>query len=352
MRSGLLTPEKQEKALETVARNATSLTQIVEDVLDVSRIISGKIRMNIQDVDLPSVVREALETVRPAAESKRVRIETSVDPKAARVSADPERLQQIMWNLLSNAVKFTGSDGRIEVRVERVDSHVEVTVSDTGIGIPKEFLPHVFERFRQADASVSREHGGLGLGLAITRHLVELQGGRISASSDGPGKGASFRVVLPVRAVATVEASVIAQGGPAARIEVPDLSGIHILAVDDEPDALSLIREVLEATHATVESAASGQEALECVEKETFDVLVADLGMPKMSGFDLIAELRSSTRREVRELPAAALSAYARSEDRAKALSNGFQLHLTKPIDPGEFMAAIASLAGRSKVDR
>ena len=351
MRSGLLTPEKQERALEIVARNATSLTQIVEDVLDVSRIISGKVRMNIQPVELAAIVRDALETVRPAADAKKVQIEMSVDPQATMVSGDPERLQQIIWNVVSNAVKFTGSGGRVEVRLSQVDSRVHVTVQDTGIGIAPEFLPHVFERFRQADASVSREHGGLGLGLAISRHLLELQGGAIYASSEGRGKGATFRIELPVRAVAGREATDRPKTAARTAITVPDLRGVRILAVDDEPDALALIREVLEATQATVETAGSGQEALDCIEKTTFDVLVADLGMPRMTGFDLIAALRKSLRREVREMPAAALTAYARSEDRAKALRSGFQLHLTKPIEPGELMAAMASLAGREKPD-
>jgi PAS domain S-box-containing protein len=346
MRSGLLSPEKQNKALETVARNATSLTQIVEDVLDVSRIISGKVRLNIQAVEMPEIVREAMDTVRPAADAKGVHLDTVVDRQATTVSGDPERLQQIMWNLLSNAVKFTGSGGRIEVRLARLDSHVEVTVSDTGMGIAPEFLPHVFERFRQADPGISREFGGLGLGLAITRHLVELQGGLVSASSEGRGKGTTFRVELPVMPKARLEATEPAPPVPGAgRIEVPDLRGVRILAVDDDADALALIREILEATQATVETAASGSEALECIEKEAPDVLLADLGMPKMSGFELLDRIRRSTRPEVRDLPAAALTAYARSEDRAKALRSGFQLHLTKPIDPGELMAAIASLA-------
>jgi PAS domain S-box-containing protein len=349
MRSGLLSPEKHDKALETVVRNATSLTQIVEDVLDVSRIISGKIRLNIQAVELPEIVREALDTVRPAAEAKRLQIETTIDADATTVSGDPERLQQILWNLLSNAVKFTKSGGRIEVRLTRVDSHVELTVHDTGIGIAREFLPHVFERFRQADASVSREYGGLGLGLAITRHLVELQGGRISASSEGPGHGSTFRLELPIRAVARPASPPLQPAPRSARIAVPDLTGVRILAVDDEPDALALIGEILEATQATVESASSGQQAIDCIERETPDVLIADLGMPRMSGFDLIALVRRSPRQEIRDLPAAALTAYARSEDRSKALQAGFQMHLTKPIDPGDLMNAMASLAGRAK---
>jgi CheY-like chemotaxis protein len=351
MRSGLLTPEKHDKALETVARNATSLTQIVEDVLDISRIISGKIRLNVQPVEMPDVIREALDTVRPAAEAKRLTVDTVIEPGATTVSGDPERLQQIMWNLLSNAVKFTGSGGRIEVRLARVDSLIRVTVQDSGVGIAKEFLPYVFERFRQADASVSREYGGLGLGLAITRQLVELQGGRVAVASEGRGQGATFSVELPVRAVAAPQPAPQAPASPGPRIEVPDLRGIRILAVDDETDALSLIREILEATQATVTCASSGHEALACIEKETPDVLLADLGMPRMSGFDLIDAVRRSPRLDVRELPAAALTAYARSEDRAKALTAGFQMHLTKPIDPGALMAAMASLAGRASVD-
>ena len=353
MRSGLLSPAKQEKALDTVARNATSLTQIVEDVLDVSRIIAGKVRLQAQAVELPGIIGEAVDTVRPAAEAKGIHVETVVDPRGTTVWGDPERLQQIMWNLLSNAVKFTGSGGRIDVRLASRDSHVEVTVRDTGVGIPAEFLPHVFERFRQADAGISREHGGLGLGLAIARHLVELQGGLISASSEGRGKGATFRVELPVRPSGRVTAPAEAPALPSAEgITVPDLRGVRILAVDDDADALALIGEILELTQATVETAASGRTALECIEREVPDVLVADLGMPRMSGFDLIDRVRQSARPEVRELPAAALTAYARSEDRARALRSGFQLHLTKPIDPAEFMAAMASLARRTKVDR
>jgi PAS domain S-box-containing protein len=352
MQSGMITGEKQSRALDTVARNVTSLTQIVEDVLDVSRIISGKVRLDVQPVDLPVVIHEAVETVRPAADAKGIRVETIVDPHAAPVSGDPERFQQILWNLLSNAVKFTERGGRVQVRLERVNSHLEVTVSDTGVGIPAEFLPHVFERFRQADAGISRVRGGLGLGLAIARHLVELQGGRISVASDGPGKGSTFRIELPVRIVGPERSSDEREHPQAPRasthITVPQLQGIRILAVDDDRDALALVREILEATGATVVTADSGQRALEKMEQTPPDVLVADLGMPQMSGFELIDRVRRSKRREIREMPAAALTAYARSEDRAKALRGGFQLHLAKPVDPGELMAAMAALAKRS----
>jgi len=352
MQSGLLTGEKRTRAMDTVERNVTSLTQIVEDVLDLSRIISGKLRLDVQAVDLPSVVHNAVETVRPAADAKGVRLVAIADPRAAPVSGDPERLQQILWNVLSNAVKFTERGGRVQVRLERVDSHIELTVSDTGVGISAEFLPHVFDRFRQADSGISRSRGGLGLGLAITRQLVELQGGRIYAESDGPGTGATFRIELPLRsanAAVPAEKREHPDTSPAEHpIAVPQLDGIRILAVDDDRDALALVREILEATGAAVVTADSAQDALDLLERMTPDVLVADLGLPQMSGFDLIDRVRRSERPAVRGMPAAALTAYARSEDRTKALRSGFQLHLAKPVDPGELMAAMAVLAKRA----
>jgi PAS domain S-box-containing protein len=349
VQSGLMTGEKQTRAMDAVSRNVTSLAQIVEDVLDVSRIVSGKLRLELQAVELPDVIRHAVETVRPAAETKGLRLETLVDPFAAPVSGDPDRLQQVLWNLLSNGVKFTPRGGTVQIRLERVDSHVEVSVSDTGIGMAADFLPFAFDRFRQADSSIGRAHGGLGIGLAITRHLVELHGGRISVTSDGPGKGSTFRVELPIRSV---------QGGsrlapplsstaaaPLERLTVPELSGVRILAVDDDRDALALVREILETTGATVATADSGQQALEAMERATPDVLLADLGMPTMTGFELIDRVRRSDSAEIRKIPAAALTAYARSEDRTRALRSGFQMHLAKPIDPSELMAAMAALA-------
>lgn len=356
MQAGLLTSEKQGRALDTVARNITSLTQIVEDVLDVSRIISGKVRLDMQSVELPALVEEAVTTMRPAAEAKGVRFEMMMDPRTPPVSGDPERLRQILWNLLSNAVKFTERGGRVQVRLERVRSHVEITVSDTGVGIPEEFLPHVFERFRQADASFTREHGGLGLGLAIARHLVDLHGGGIFVASGGRGKGSTFRIELPVRIVhgdVPLDEREHAQAGATgARITVPQLRGIRILAVDDDHDALALVREILETTGATVVTADSATQALESLERNKPDVLLADLGMPQMNGFQLIDRVRRSEHPEIRQIPAAALTAYARSEDRARALRSGFQMHLAKPIDPGELMAAVATLAKRSNEHR
>ena len=348
MQSGLLTGEKQTRAVDTVSRNVNSLVQIVEDVLDVSRIISGKLRLEMQAVDLPGVVQAAVATVRPAADAKGIAIETISGPRAETVSGDPERLQQILWNLLSNAVKFTDRGGHVEVRLTRVNAHVEVTVTDTGAGIPAAFLPHVFERFRQADAGITRTHGGLGLGLAITRHLVELQGGRIYAGSEGPGKGSTFRIQMPVSSgdqVGDGDPSRASRAAP--HLVMPRLDGIRVLAVDDDRDALALVQEILEATGAAVETAASARQALESIERTAPDVLLADLGMPQMSGFDLIELVRQSERPEIQRMPAIALTAYARSEDRAKVLRSGFQIHLSKPVDPGELMAAVAALAGR-----
>ena len=353
MQSGLIARDKQVKVIDTVARNATSLTHIIEDVLDVSRIISGKLRLDVQSVDVSHVVANAVESVQPAATAKGVRVTVIADPRSEPVAGDPERLQQLVWNLVSNAVKFTARDGQVQVRVERANSRVNIIVSDTGVGIAPEFLPHVFERFRQADAGTTRKHGGLGLGLAITRHLVELHGGTIEATSDGLGKGTTFRVSLPVMIVHGASASrdTVGDVESAPTPSIPNLRGIRILVVDDDSDALMLLREILETTGADVTTVDSAKAALERVETARPDVLIADLGMPNMDGFELISQLRHARNMAVRDVPAAALTAYARSEDRAKALRTGFQMHLAKPIDPGELMAAVASLARRNRAD-
>jgi PAS domain S-box-containing protein len=351
IRAGLVTGEKQTRAVETIERNATALTQIVEDVLDVSRIISGKVRLNVQPVDLPQVVRDALEGTMPAANAKGVRVEAVLDPRAAPVSGDPDRLQQVVWNLVANAVKFTGRGGKVQVRLERVNSHVEIVVSDTGIGISPAFLPHVFERFRQEDSSITRERGGLGLGLAIARHFIEMHGGTINASSSGEGKGSTFRVELPLMIVhpqVGADTRVHPQAElPGGRIPIPQLTGVHVLTVDDDRDSLRMVREILEAGGAQVSGADSALDALEILEREHPDVLIADLGLPQVDGFELVSRIRQHPDVHVRDVPAAALTAYARSEDRAKALRSGFHMHLSKPIDPGELMAAVATLARR-----
>jgi PAS domain S-box-containing protein len=353
VRSGLVSGDKVGRAVETIERNATSLTQIVEDVLDVSRIISGKIRLNVQTVDMPKVIRDSVEGIMPAADARGVRIETIVDPRAAPIAGDPERLQQVIWNLMSNAVKFTGRGGRVQVRLARVNSHVEVVVSDTGIGISPEFLPHIFERFRQADSGTTRERGGLGLGLAIARHLIEMHGGTIHAASGGVGQGTTLRVTLPLMIVhPETQIGLRAHPhtpSPAGKISVPDLHGLRVVAVDDDRDALRLVREILEAAGAEVFTAESAIDALAALDAAPPPhVLLADLGMPRMDGFELIARIREHSDPAIRDVPAAALTAFARSEDRAKALRSGFQLHLSKPIDPGELMAAIAALARRT----
>jgi PAS domain S-box-containing protein len=353
LRSRVLKEDRRDQALETLERNATTLTQMVEDVLDVSRIAAGKIRLHIQPVDLATVLGDALATITPAADAKGVRLESILESEVGRVSGDPDRLLQVIWNLLSNAVKFTPRGGRVQMRLQRVDSHVEVTVSDTGIGIHDDFLPHLFERFRQADSTTTRTHGGLGLGLAIARRIVELHGGSIVAFSPGEGKGATFRVELPVMIVHTgADAERRTHPRTDARrrppVEFPTLPDICVLVVDDDRDALELVREILESAGARVRTATSAGSAIASIEDDLPDVLVSDLGMPGMDGYELIRHVRAMEG-PAKELPAAALTAYARSEDRAKTLRLGFEMHLAKPIDPSELIAAVDSLARRRR---
>jgi len=315
LRSGMMTADKHARALKTVERNATALTQIVEDVLDVSRIISGKVRLNVQPVDLPAVVSNAVETVAPAADAKQIRMQKILDPRAAPISGDPDRLQQIVWNLLSNAVKFTPKHGVVQVRVERVNSHVEIVVSDTGNGISPDFLPHIFERFRQEDSASTREHGGLGLGLglAIVRHLVELHGGTIHAASDGRDKGSTFRVRLPVMIVHREPPPEERRVHPMTDLaeiatHLPDLHGVSVLAVDDDTDARALVCETLETRGARVVAVDSAEEALQMLETQRPDVVLADIGMAHTDGFALIKRLRQSDDHRLRDVPAAALT--------------------------------------------
>jgi PAS domain S-box-containing protein len=351
LRSGMLPQDKAERGLETLERNATWLTRIVEDVLDVSRIITGKIRLDVQPVEFPIIIDNAVQTFQPAADAKGVRLQTLVDPQVGPVSGDPARLQQVVWNLVSNAVKFTPRGGRVQVRLEAVNSHVEVVVSDTGAGIRPDFLPFVFERFRQAEAGTTRKTGGLGLGLAIVRHIVEMHGGTVDASSPGEGLGATFRVRLPLMIVHPESLKPPREHPRTERRDplqpLDGLDGVHVLAVDDEEDALMLLRVVLETAGATVTTIASPTAALERIDQVKPDVLVLDLGMPGIDGFEVIRRIRKSSDPAVRNIPAAALTAFARSEDRTRALQCGFEMHLAKPVDPGELVASVATLARR-----
>jgi CheY-like chemotaxis protein len=350
MRGEMLAPDQVGRAVETLERNARWLTQIVDDVLDVSRIVSGKIRLDVQAVELASVVDNAVATVQPAADAKSVRIQSLIDPRVGPVSGDPDRLQQVMWNLVSNAVKFTPKGGRVQVRLERVNSHVEVVVSDTGIGISKDFLPLVFDRFRQADSGSTRRTGGLGLGLSIVRHLTEMHGGSVHAASDGENQGATFTVRLPLMIVQPSAAQ--QREHPLAERRNPlqqlaDLAGVRVLAVDDDADALGLLKDVLQAAGAEVATAQSAAAAMATIATFLPDALVADIGMPDVDGFELIRQVRASEDKRVRDIPAAALTAFARSEDRTKALQTGFEMHLAKPVDPGELVASVATLVRR-----
>jgi PAS domain S-box-containing protein len=351
IRSGQMDEEAVARALETVERNARSQAQLIEDLLDVSRIVTGKLRLDIRTVDLAPVIDGAITSARPAADAKRISIRADLDPRLPRVSGDPERLQQVVWNLLSNAVKFTPEGGRVEVSTRQRDSQVEIVVSDTGRGIPAEFLPHVFDRFRQADQSTTRAQGGLGLGLAVVRHLVELHGGTARAESGGEGKGATFIVSLPANGAARPrdgDEPPQADGkAPSASDEEPSLEALRVLVVEDDADARELIALALRRLGAEAVGASSADEALDLLSRERFDVLLSDIGMPERDGYSLIAELRALPPERGGATPAAALTAYAREEDRDKALAAGFQAHLPKPISPAELIETVARLAGR-----
>jgi PAS domain S-box-containing protein len=337
------------RGLDAIVRNAQAQAQLVTDILDVSRIVSGKLRLETQPVDLVTVVYAALDAVRPAADAKRIRLATSLSLNSPIVSGDPSRLQQVVWNLLSNAVKFTPPGGEVHVAVERGDSQFSVTVRDNGGGIDPEFLPRMFERFAQADTSSKRQHGGLGLGLAIVRHLVELHGGTVEARSEGLGKGASFVVRLPVRAVGPQSHEWSSQWTE-GRMDIPrevSLLGLRVLVVDDEADARDLAGTVLAAAGADVVVAGSAPEGLECLRHERFDVLLADIGMPSQDGYEFIAQVRALPPDHGGRIPAAALTAYGRADDAARALAAGFGVHLAKPTSPADLTAVVARLAGR-----
>jgi PAS domain S-box-containing protein len=344
-RLGSDSPDYQ-RGLDTIERNARIQGQIVGDLLDMSRIISGKVQLDIEPLDLQEVLTAAIDSVRPSIEAKKLRFRTVFDARAARIRGDANRLQQVFWNLLTNAVKFTPSGGSIQVTLERVNSHVEVTVEDSGIGIKPEFLAFVFDRFRQADSTTSRRYGGLGLGLSIVKHLIEHHGGSVRVKSPGEGLGSSFIVALPVSAIHSSPTDRLPEVSfgefDLSAVELPSLSNVRVLIVDDEDDARYLIDRFIVERGGQSVMAKSAAEALQVLANERVDIIVSDVGMPDIDGYELIRRVRKAS--AAANTMAIALTAYARAEDRQRALLAGYQMHLAKPVDPRELIAGIASL--------
>jgi signal transduction histidine kinase/CheY-like chemotaxis protein len=351
LRSGGLTDKKREHAVEVIERNADAQNHLIADLLDISRILTGKLRINASQLDFANVVDMAVEGIRPAADAKRIQFETDLDRASATMRGDGDRLQQVALNLLANAVKFTPKGGRVFVRLKRVESDLELTVEDTGEGISPNFLPHVFDSFRQSDASTSRRHGGLGIGLSIAKHIVELHGGTIEARSAGLGKGSTFIVCLPISPLVSTTlgiSRVPATKEDTAEASMPgDLRGTEVLIVDDEPDARELIAYVLESCGAGVRVAASVRDALTELERFTPQVIISDIGMPNEDGYALIRSVRTLPAENKRNIPAVALTAFARNEDRTRALVEGFNVHIAKPVEPSALVQAVIDLAGQ-----
>jgi PAS domain S-box-containing protein len=344
-------PVDRQHGLQVIERNARAQAQLVDDLLDQSRILAGRMRLDVQRVVLVGIVHAAIESALPAAQAKGVRVESILDPRGGVVSGDPGRLQQVVWNLLSNAIKFTPKGGRVQVLLERLNSHVAISVSDTGMGIPASFLPHVFDRFSQRDSTASREYGGLGLGLSISRQLTEMHGGTIEAKSPGEGRGATFTVHLPLVVAQEEDAGVPSEHPTHPTLPdnapLPDLQGIRVLVVEDETDARELIGRILASHGALVSSANSAQEALAILETSRPDVLVSDVGMSGTDGYQLMRKIRAGEPKG-RRLPALALTAFARAEDRKRAMIAGYQAHLAKPFDVAELVLMVAGLMDRT----
>ncbi len=335
---------RRPRAVETIERNAVAMAQLIEDLLDMSRIISGKMRLEVQRVDIARTVEAAIESVQPAADARDIRLTRAVEPMLPSVSGDPTRLQQVAWNLLSNAVKFTPRGGTVDVAMRQAESYLEIAVTDTGKGIAPSFLPHVFEAFRQEEGGPAHPRGGLGLGLAITRQLVELHGGKIEARSEGEGRGSTFIVCLPVGAT-----PVPGQPRPSSRPPLPiprppQLQGLRVLVVDDEEDARQLVKAVLEDCGCIVMIAGSVDQALEAFEHDVPNMLISDIGMPGRDGYELIRRVRALPRDKGGDVPAAALTGYARAEDRRQLLNSGYSMHIAKPVEPAELVAVVVSL--------
>jgi len=343
LRTETLTDAKRAHALEIIEANARLQTQLVADILDVSRIITGKLRLEVQRVNLERVVSAAVETLRPAASAKRIEIQLKVDPRLNAMRGDPDRLQQVMWNLLSNAIKFCSHGGHVVVTIAPIDGQIEVVVTDDGEGIPADILPHIFERFRQGDNTTRRRHGGLGLGLAIVRHLVELHGGTVVAQSPGPGLGATFRVQLPRLAIPDV-----APARDAAKPEpaTPDLAGLHVVVLDDDAAICEILSLFLEGSGARVSSVTTVAEAMKTINAERPDAVISDISMPEEDGYDLVRQLQA-VNHDVPSIPMLALTAHARVEEQHRILSAGFHAHLTKPVDRQALVAVVAKLCGR-----
>lgn len=355
-------PERLNKGLETIERTARSQNQLIDDLLDVSRIVTGKLRLDVRPVEIADIITSAIDSLRPAADNKAVRLQTVIDPMAGVVAGDAERLQQAIWNLLANAIKFTPKGGRVQVRLERVNSHVEVVVSDTGIGIEPDFLPFVFDRFRQADGSKTRNFGGLGLGLSIVRHLVELHGGSAHVASEGAGKGSVFTLKLPTIITTEPLLDLTSRGvrrHPIAEPEDPRpealgastaLAGISILVVEDEADAREMMRAMLGFYGAKVTTAANASDGLAKMAGTDIDLLISDIEMPGEDGYSLIRQLRlGAAEIPSTNIPAIALTAHARASDRLEAIEAGFDTHVAKPFEPAELVAVIIGLLRRTR---
>ena len=349
LRAGQLDSRRTERALEVIDRNIRSQAQLIEDLLDISRITMGKLRLDVRPILPTDVIRAAAESVAFAAEARDIRIQQILDSSIGPVRGDFERLQQVVWNLLSNAIKFTPKGGRVQIVLERVNSHVEIRVTDNGKGIDPEFLPHIFQRFTQADTVMTRRQGGLGLGLAIARSIIELHGGSITAHSEGREKGSTFVLSLPVMAITHERTT--ERVHPRAWTEIslacpPEVRGLNVLVVDDEIDTGEMIREVLENCGANVQVADSAEAAFKNFCTRPPDVLISDIGMPEVDGYEFIRRVREYERNRGVKVPAIALTAFARIEDRVKSLAAGYQMHIAKPVEPAELLTIVASLSG------
>jgi signal transduction histidine kinase len=348
LRSGKLDEATAVRALETIERNARAQAQLISDLLDVSRIITGKLRLDLKPIELPRIIDATLDSIRPAADAKDIQLDVALAPLRSPVVGDADRLQQVVWNLLSNAIKFTPRGGRVAVRLETSQQNAVIRVTDTGVGIRPDFLPYVFDRFRQAESTITRSHGGLGLGLSIVRHLVELHGGTVEVDSPGEGRGATFSVQLPIRSELTEVLSDdrAGQSGWQSLWNPTLLQGVRVLVVEDEVDTRDLLITALQQCGALVTGVATTAEALDSFDTVP-DVIVSDIGLPGEDGYELLRKVRSLAPDRGGKVPAAALTAFARAEDRLRALEAGFETHLAKPLDPSELVATVARLAGR-----